>query len=159
MHAESAAKLQYQIFSVLINGCLGLQIIVAASLTALGAGNGPHGAVTGFGAVNTIIAGFLTYLNGSGLPHRQKHHQHEWSKVREYIEQRERDFCREGCALDVEAEIYTVERLYEEVKGNLESNPKDNFVSASDMHRRRGPQQLPVAEPSRLRTEKWRTAN
>ena len=66
VHAEARAKLQFQIFAVLINGGLGLQIIVAAALTALGAANGSHTAITAFGAINTVIAGFLTFLKGSG---------------------------------------------------------------------------------------------
>jgi hypothetical protein len=37
VHNEQTAKTGYKRMSLLINGCLGLQIIVAASLTALGA--------------------------------------------------------------------------------------------------------------------------
>ncbi|OCK89580.1 uncharacterized protein K441DRAFT_476253, partial [Cenococcum geophilum 1.58] len=122
VRAEDRATLQYRIFSFLINACLGIQIIVAASLTALGAGNGPHRVVTGFGAINTIIAGFLTYLKGSGLPNRYKHQQNQWGKVREYIEQRERDFCLERCALEVDEEIDIIERMYEDVRSEMESS-------------------------------------
>jgi hypothetical protein len=130
--AEAYARRQYLIFSVLINGCLGLQIVVAAALTALGAGKGPHGAVTAFGAINTIIAGFLTYLNGSGLPNRQKYNAHEWSKLREYIEQREREFCREGFVFDINKELKDVEMMYDEVKNDVEANQPDSFISNSN---------------------------
>ena len=78
---EIKSKKSYKYFSLLINSCLGLQILVAAALTALGASNGSHATVTVFGAINTAIAGFLTYLNGSGLPNRLKYFQHEWGKV------------------------------------------------------------------------------
>lgn len=54
----------------LISVALIMQLIVAAALTALGAADGNHGAVTVFGGINTVIAGFLTYLKGSGLPNR-----------------------------------------------------------------------------------------
>lgn len=100
VHNEEVAKRGYKRFSVLINGCLGLQIIVAAALTAMGAGGAGRGAVTAFGAINTVIAGILTFLKGSGLPSRFKYYQTEWKKVREFIEQRERDFSRPDCALD-----------------------------------------------------------
>jgi hypothetical protein len=109
-------------FNLLINTCLGTQIIVAAVLTALGAADGPHSAVTGLGAINTIIAGFLTYLKGSGLPNRLKYHEIEWKAVREHIEQREREFCMADCRLDVEEEIRIVEDMYEQVKAELEAN-------------------------------------
>lgn len=74
---------------MLISSCLGVQIIVAAALTALGAAHANSHAVTVFGAINTVIAGFLAYLKGSGQPMRYKYYAHEWSKIREYIEQRE----------------------------------------------------------------------
>lgn len=123
VRAEHRAKRRYRIFSFLINACLGIQIIVAASLTALGAGNGPHRVVTGFGAINTIIAGFLTYLKGSGLPNRYKHQQNQWETVREYIEQRERDFYSKECALKVKDEIDIIECMYEDARSEESSVP------------------------------------
>lgn len=68
LHQKMRRK--YENFTVLINVALVLQLIVAAALTALGASNSNHRAVTAFGGVNTVIAGFLTYLKGSGLPNR-----------------------------------------------------------------------------------------
>lgn len=122
VRCERVAAKGYRMFNLLINTCLGTQIIVAAVLTALGAADGPHSAVTGLGAVNTIIAGFLTYLKGSGLPNRLKYHEIEWKAVREYIEQREREFCMADCRLDVEEEIRIVEDMYEQIKAELEAN-------------------------------------
>jgi len=138
IHAEAKYHRQHQTFAMLINSALGLQIIVAAALTALGASNGPHKAVVVFGAVNTVIAGFLAYLKGSGLPNRLKYYENEWTKVREYIEQRERDFCREGCPLDLEAEVTTIELMYEEVKNDVEANTPESFVSVTDIAKRKG---------------------
>jgi hypothetical protein len=138
VHAESRARLEFRIFTVLANGCLGLQIIVAASLTALGAANGSHGVITAFGAVNTIIAGFLTFLKGSGLPNRLKYYQNEWSMVREYIEQRERDFGLEGCVMDVEEVVRRVEMMYEDVREDVKANTPDGYVSMSQSRKTRG---------------------
>lgn len=135
--AETKAHRSHQTFAWLINASLGLQLIVAAALTALGAGNGPHKAVTAFGALNTVIAGFLAFLKGSGLPNRLQYYESEWTKIREYIEQRERDFCREGCNLDLEAEVHMIERMYEEVKGDIEANTPDGFISVQDITKRR----------------------
>lgn len=47
-HRESQAKRGYKIAAMLINGCLGLQIIVAAALTAMGAANSNHVGITAF---------------------------------------------------------------------------------------------------------------
>jgi SMODS and SLOG-associating 2TM effector domain len=129
---EDKAGRKYVFFSRLINGCLGLQIVVAAALTALGAGDGPHAIVTVFGAVNTVIAGFLTYLKGSGLPNQAKCFQSEWSKLREYIELRERDF---GCAgfnnKNVYEEIRIVEDEYNRIRREIEANTPDGYMPMS----------------------------
>lgn len=74
---EIKQKKTYKFFSRGINACLGIQLVVAATLTALGASSSSHGAVTAFGGINTVIAGFLTYLKGSGLPGRLQYFQHE----------------------------------------------------------------------------------
>ncbi|MCJ1385368.1 hypothetical protein MMC17_008490 [Xylographa soralifera] len=135
---ERQALETFNFSSRLINGCLALQLIVAASLTALGAGNGPHAAVTVFGAVNTIIAGFLTYLKGSGLPNRHKFYASSWRKVREYMEQREREFERMDCPLDVEEVVKKVEDMYEEVRQDVEANEPDKYTSTGQLKRNEG---------------------
>lgn len=128
---EQAAKIGFKYFSWLINGCLGLQIVVAAALTALGAAGGSRGAVTVFGAINTVIAGILTFLKGSGMPNRFKYYQTEWKRVREFIEQRERDFSRPGCAIEVYGVVDMVEKMYDEVKADLEASQPDRFAGNS----------------------------
>ncbi|KAJ5085222.1 hypothetical protein N7532_009993 [Penicillium argentinense] len=118
---ETKAARGYRIFNALINTCLGIQIVVAAAVTALGAASGPHSAVTAFGAINTIMAGILTYLRGSGLPDRLKAYQNKWKNIREYIEQREREFCLVGCDLDVQEEVFIVESMYQSLKSEMET--------------------------------------
>lgn len=126
---EQKYKKQFNVFSWLINSALGLQIVFAAALTALGAGNGPRSAVTAFGALNTIIAGFLTYLKGSGLPHRLKYYKDELSKTREYIEQREREFARGDTTVDLKSEVAVIEEMYQSVRREIEMNTPEAFVS------------------------------
>ncbi|OJJ31228.1 hypothetical protein ASPWEDRAFT_176318 [Aspergillus wentii DTO 134E9] len=135
--AEQKVAKRYRFFSILINTCLGIQIVVAAALTALGAASGPHSAVTAFGAINTIMAGILTYLKGSGLPDRLKHYQNEWRNIREYIEQREREFCLDGCLLDVQEEIQIVESMYEGVKREIEATKSGEHSNNSGGSNRR----------------------
>jgi SMODS and SLOG-associating 2TM effector domain len=124
---EEKAKKSYTCFSWLINGCLGLQIIVAASLTAMGAAGASHSAVTVFGAVNTVIAGVLTFLKGSGLPNRLKYYQTEWAEVRELIEQQERDFGRRSCELDPKVAVEKVMKMYKEVNMAVEASTPERF--------------------------------
>ncbi|OBT62424.1 hypothetical protein VE03_08537 [Pseudogymnoascus sp. 23342-1-I1] len=128
---EAKAKKGHKFYSWLINGCLGVQIIVAAALTALGAAGANHTAITAFGAINTVIAGVLTFLKGSGLPNRLKYYHSEWKQVREFIEQRERDIGRPGCDLDVFGVIGMIEKMYEEVKTDLEASTPDRFAGFS----------------------------
>lgn len=118
---ETKAARGFRFFNWLINICLGIQIVVAAAVTSLGAASGPHSAVTAFGAINTIMAGTLTYLRGSGLPDRLKASQNKWKNVREYIEQREREFCLVGCTLDVQEEVFIVESMYQSLKAEMET--------------------------------------
>lgn len=125
---EAKAKKGHKYYSWLINGCLGVQIIVAAALTALGAAGANHSAITAFGAINTVIAGVLTFLKGSGLPNRLKYYHSEWKQIREFIEQRERDLSRPGCDLDVYGVIGMIEKMYEEVKKDLEASTPDRFA-------------------------------
>jgi hypothetical protein len=126
---ERNAQRKYTLFSSLINSCLGLQIVVAAALTALGAGDGPHAVVTIFGAINTVIAGLLTFLKGSGLPDRHKISKTEWSKVREFIEQRERDFSCDGCMWLVYEEVDKVVEMYNNVRAGADAGTPDGNPS------------------------------
>lgn len=136
-HREQEAKRGYKFSSILINGCLGTQLVVAAALTAMGAANTNSAAVTAFGSINTVIAGLLTYLKGSGLPMRLRYYENEWKKVREYIEQRERDFCRPNCPLNVYDVVRIIEAMYEDVKADIQTNTPDSWVSVGDLRNRR----------------------
>jgi hypothetical protein len=102
----------------------------------MGAANSNHRAITAFGALNTVIAGILTYLKGSGLPNRIRYYENSWKRVREYIEQRERDFSRQDCSLDVNEIVSTIEAMYEQVKADIQSNTPDNYISVTDMRAR-----------------------
>ena len=129
--SERAYCKQYKIYATTINSVLGLQVIIAAALTSLGASNGSHTAVTALGAINTICAAFLTYLKGSGLPNRLKYFENEWCKVRTYIEQRERYFYKnhDWSSDMIDQEVLTIERMYETVKKDIEINQPDAYIS------------------------------
>ena len=133
VHSEHTAKHNYKVFSAILNACYFLQIIVAAALTALGAANADNKAITAFGSINTVLAGFLAYLKGSGYPSRLKYYANEWKKIREFIEHRERDFSLEGCTLDVYEVVETVREMYDTTKREIEMNTPDSYNSRSNM--------------------------
>ncbi|KAI0447352.1 hypothetical protein F4803DRAFT_499271 [Xylaria telfairii] len=135
IHSEQKAKDSFKVFSVVINGCYFLQIVIAAALTALGAARASSGAVTAFGALNTVIAGALSFLKGSGLPGRLKYYGNEWKKIREFIEQRERDFMRPGHNLDVYEVVETIEKMYNNLKADIELNTPDSYTSVTNQRR------------------------
>lgn len=120
--AEIKARLQYYASASLINFCLVAQIVIAAALTALGAASGSHIAITVLGAVNTVIAGGMTYLKGQGLPDRLVEYANGLRRVREYLEERERQFARPDCKLDVDEEAAFVLQMYEAVRKNAEDS-------------------------------------
>ncbi|KAL7943920.1 hypothetical protein V8C42DRAFT_92295 [Trichoderma barbatum] len=121
IEAEQKAAQSYKIFHIVINFCLAAQIIIGAALTAIGAADGSRHAVTGLGAMGTIMAGILTYLKGSGLPDRFKIQENQWRELREHIEQRERELCLIDCTLDPQEEVFIIEEMYNQVKAELDS--------------------------------------
>ncbi|KAM4057302.1 C6 transcription factor [Hirsutella rhossiliensis] len=132
VRAEKMAARSYRLFNIAINVCLGIQFIMGAALTALGAADGSRATITAFGAINTIIAGILTYLKGSGLPDRFKRVEEEFKMVREYVEQREREFCLAGCPLDPFDEVQAVDDMYkaaaQQLSGGGNKTPGTNAV-------------------------------
>ena len=124
---ERKAKLEYYACALLINACLLAQVIFASALTALGAGHGSHNQITGLGAANTVIAAILTFTKGSGLPNSLRQYQQVLRKVREYIEQRERDFAQSDCKLSVDLEMQRIKEMYKEARQTHENNDPSTY--------------------------------
>lgn len=120
--AELKARVQYYTTASIINTGLLAQIVIAAALTAVGASDGSRTAITILGAVNTIIAGGMTYLKGQGLPERILAYANGLRKVRELLEERERQFMRPDCTLDVDRETRDIVRMYEAVRQKAEDS-------------------------------------
>ena len=122
MDEESSVQLKFTLTTYTVNVFFLLQIIVGAALTALGAAKGPAAAVTLLGAVNTIVAGILTYLKGQGLPTRLEQYHHLLRTLREHIEEREREFTEPDCTLDVDDFVQSIVQMYKEVGQTAEDN-------------------------------------
>ncbi|KAL8685346.1 MAG: hypothetical protein Q9218_007823 [Villophora microphyllina] len=126
---EAKAHFGYVLTTYVVNCFFLLQIVVGAALTALGAAGGPSTAVTFLGAVNTIVAGILTYLKGQGLPARLEQSVHLLRTLREHIEERERELTEPDCTLDVDEVVQSIVQMYKEVRQTAEDNAPGNVLA------------------------------
>ena len=125
---EKKTQVQYYVMATIIEASFLSQIVVAATLTALGAADASYIAITVLGSVNTVIAGIQTYLKGQGLPNRLRQYEFGLRKLREYIEDRERDFSHADCTLNVDVEIADIAAMYKAVRQTAEDNTPDNYL-------------------------------
>ena len=125
---ERKTQVQYYFMASIIEASFLSQIVVAATLTALGAADASYIAITVLGSVNTVIAGIQTYLKGQGLPNRLRQYEFGLRKLREYIEDRERDFSHADCTLNVDHEIADIAAMYKAVRQTAEDNTPDNYL-------------------------------
>ena len=131
-HGESYSRWAYHIFEVLIIVCLMLQILLAATLTALAASSASHIIITFFGAANTALAGTVALLKGQGLPNRLRQDWNGWRDLRDYIEEKEREI---GCGkpgVNVWTEVGIIESKYDAVRKNQEKNRQDSYTHLPD---------------------------
>jgi hypothetical protein len=78
----------YYLFSTLCNLLAILQLMVGATITALGPSSNSHMiTITSLGAVNTVVAGVLALMKGRGLPQRHQKDLVEIRKVKTFIKQ------------------------------------------------------------------------
>lgn len=111
-----------------------LQIIVGASLTALGPSAGDHTiTITILGAMNTVVAGVLALVKGQGLPERLRQDKAEFRKLQDWIEQTEALLAvgvigRDRKEVGLLVQVAFVK--YNEAKASEENNVPENYVRA-----------------------------
>lgn len=125
---ESKTNWQYWIMNGIIEASFLGQIAIAACLTALGAADGSHIAITVLGSANTVVAGVQTYLKGQGMPNRLKQYIFGLRKLREHIEDLERHFSHPECKLNVDHEISDIAAMYHSVRQTAEDNTPDTYL-------------------------------
>ena len=91
LYARARAKRRsqnrvYLFTATLTNTMLLSQIVIGAALTALGASQSSPIMVTLLGALNTIIAGLITYLKSRGQPMRARMFRDDLERVVDEIE-------------------------------------------------------------------------
>lgn len=118
---EQTAKRKLKMTKFVVYVCLGLEMSIAAALTAMGAGKVNYIAITVLGAVNTVVSGLLSYVEGASYVSKLTSEVKEWESIRELIEQREREFVRDGNLLDVSSAMKEIEDIYEEAKEEIDA--------------------------------------
>lgn len=136
---ENTTKAQYYACALLINVHLLGQVIFASALTALGAGHGSDTQITVLGAAKTVISAILTLTKGSGLPNRLRQHQQTLVKVRECIEQRERDFAQSDYKPSVKMEMKSIKQMYAEAREADGKSDPSSYHSPGAMPTQDGP--------------------
>lgn len=150
--AENKARMEYYFSASIINTGLLAQLVFAATLTVLGASQKSFMAVTLLGSVNTVIAGGMAYLKGQGLPERLVQYANDLRKVREHLEERERQFMRPDCPLDVDQETRIIFRMYQAARQKAEdsaireADPAKQNAEAKNKTARRNTVQQPFVE-------------
>lgn len=76
------------------------------------------------------------------------------AKIREYIEQRERDFTFPNSGLNVNEEVEKIRQMYEDLRLDIENNRPDRFVSSGNLARA-PPQNISLARPQPSWSRNW----
>ena len=133
---RKAQNITYSLTASLSNTLLLSQVVLGATLTALGASESSHVLITIFGVLNTIIAGLVAYLKSRGQPMRARMFRDDLDNVVNEIENSETMWL--GITnnyhgyneididdkVSVRSEVARLTRLYEAaVKKYMQNNP------------------------------------
>lgn len=134
--AKRAKMWQFRAMWCVVLFCHFAQIIIGASLTALGPLANDHGVViTILGATNTVIAGVLALVSGQGVPDRIQKDEIGYRKIQDWIEETESLLSvgiigrnRKEVGLLVEEAF----KKYNAAKSNEENNRPNSYVNAPE---------------------------
>lgn len=133
VNSQRKSRVQYYTTASLINFALFAQIIIAAAVTAVSASSGPRVAITVLGTLNTVLAGSLTWVKGQGLPDRLLTYANELRRVREHIEDLERQYEETpDFRLDVEEEAKKIYTMYDNARKHAEEAYAGTFKNIKE---------------------------
>lgn len=117
------------------NGLLFIQVLVAASLTVLGAFNDRRArtATIFLGATNTVIAGLLTYFKSRNQPNRARQLRNDLVRVVDQLDDYEANSRAPNFTGDVNASIDEIRRAYRQARDDAEANYPDLWVKAGNL--------------------------
>jgi len=127
-------RVLYGMSNYIITSLYILQIFIAAALTGLSAygQGGSTVALTTLGAINTVLAGILAWLNGQGMPVRFRRARDQYREVVRAIEDTERTFAEidyvdwaPGTRPNPYAERDRLEQMYNDARQDQETNYPD----------------------------------
>jgi hypothetical protein len=129
-------NITYTVTAFLSNTLLLAQVVLGATLTALGASESSHVLITIFGVMNIVIAGLVAYLKSRGQPIRARMFRDDMERVVDEIENSEvmwlgiskdalgYDEINTDGEVTVRSEVARLTRLYDRaVKTNTMNNP------------------------------------
>ncbi|OTA99830.1 hypothetical protein M426DRAFT_324816 [Hypoxylon sp. CI-4A] len=116
--------------------CYFAQIVIGAALTAIGPNSGRYQVlITVLGAVNTVLAGVLALIKGSGQPQRMEKDRVGFRRLQDWIEETEALLAvgvigrnRKEVGLLVESAF----KRYNAAKMSVENNSPDFYVNQPD---------------------------
>ncbi|EXJ54307.1 hypothetical protein A1O7_09645 [Cladophialophora yegresii CBS 114405] len=134
-HLEKAYRVQtryYYLVASASHGMLWLQIGIGATVTAIGStnSNAARIAITVLGAINTVLAGMLTFLKSRNQPNRALQFRNGLRDVYEDLWQVDAETCRSD--FDVDKKVDYLWGKYKEVVADSEANYPDLWVSLSN---------------------------
>jgi len=119
------------------HGLLWLQIGIGATLTALGSQNNREAriAITTLGAINTVVAGMLTFLKSRNQPNRALQFRNGLRGVYEDLWQIDAEMsCGDDYEkIDPDAKVDELWKRYKEVRQEAEANYPDLWVSLNKL--------------------------
>lgn len=125
-------KTQHFIMSWALNLLHFAQVVIGATLTALGPDAASHAvAITVLGALNTVIAGVLALMKGAGMPEKLHRDEVEFRKLQDWIEETEALLMTGVIGRDnrdIGVLVESAFRKYESAQKSVENNRPDNYV-------------------------------
>lgn len=138
---------QYWFVATTANTLLFLQILVAASITVLGAIK-DHRARTAtifLGATNTVIAGLMTYFKSRNQPNRARQFRNDLGKVVDQLDDAEANFQNPNFQGNAQEVMQQIRRSYNTARADAEANYPDLWVKAGSLYDPMHPPQSPPA--------------
>ncbi|EME77547.1 uncharacterized protein MYCFIDRAFT_84385 [Pseudocercospora fijiensis CIRAD86] len=135
---ERRSRIAYILTSYISNFLFMLQILLAATFTALSAYKDSNAVtLTVLGALNTVVAGSLAWQKGQGVPQRYRKAMDQYQALLLEIEMTERSFVdmdssnNSAGALDPIVEMARLQKLFDTAKADQQANYPDLYVSTS----------------------------
>ncbi|KAJ9610824.1 hypothetical protein H2200_005601 [Cladophialophora chaetospira] len=124
---------QYWFVAILSNSLLFLQILVAASLTALGALHSRRAstAIIFLGATNTVIAGLLTYFKSRNQPNRARQFRNDLATIVDQLDDTEANFQNPDYDGNVFTEMEKIRAAYKQARIDAQANYPDLWVKGT----------------------------